>query len=89
MGLEVSMIFPVYVHKGDDNHAHGAEVPDFPGCFTAADTWDQLEGNIQEAVELYCEDEDMVVPSPTPLEELMNSPNYQDGIWMMRRKAGT
>lgn len=77
------MLFPVYVHTGDDKHAHGAEVPDFPGCFSAADGWDELAGNIQEAVELYCEDEDMVVPSPTPLEKLMSNPDYQGGIWMM------
>jgi len=77
------MLFPVYVHIGDDNHAHGAEVPDFPGCFSAADGWDKLAGNIQEAVELYCEDEDMVVPSPTPLEKLMGNSDYQGGIWMM------
>ncbi|PHS48680.1 MAG: HicB family protein [Marinobacter sp.] len=77
------MLFPVYVHTGDDNHAHGAEVPDFPGCFSAADGWDELAGNIQEAVELYCEDEDMVVPSPTPLDKLMANPDYHGGIWMM------
>ncbi|KMQ75274.1 type II toxin-antitoxin system HicB family antitoxin [Marinobacter subterrani] len=77
------MLFPVYVHTGDDNHAHGAEVPDFPGCFSAADGWDELAGNIQEAVELYCEDEDMVVPSATPLEKLISNPDYQGGIWMM------
>ncbi len=77
------MLFPVYVHTGDDKHAHGAEVPDFPGCFSAADSWDELAGNIQEAVELYCEDEDMVVPSPTPLDKLMANPDYQGGIWMM------
>ncbi len=77
------MLFPVYVHAGDDTHAHGAELPDFPGCFTAADSWDDLAGNIQEAVELYCEDEDMVVPAPTPLSELMGNPDYQGGIWMM------
>ena len=77
------MLFPVYVHTGDDKHAHGAEVPDFPDCFSAADGWDELAGNIQEAVELYCEDEDMVVPSPTPLDKLMANPDYQGGIWMM------
>lgn len=77
------MLFPVYVHQGDDTHAHGAEVPDFPGCFSAADSWDELAGNIQEAVELYCEDEDMVVPAPSSLEKLMGSPDYQGGIWMM------
>ncbi|MCL1485158.1 type II toxin-antitoxin system HicB family antitoxin (plasmid) [Marinobacter sp. M3C] len=77
------MLFPVYVHTGDDTHAHGAEVPDFPGCFSAADNWDALAGNIQEAVELHCEDEDMAVPAPTSLGKLMGSPDYQGGIWMM------
>jgi predicted RNase H-like HicB family nuclease len=83
MGLEVNMLFPVYAHTGDNKHAHGAEVPDFPGCFSAADSWGELAGNIQEAIELYCEDEDMVVPSPTALEKLMVNPDYQGGIWMM------
>lgn len=77
------MLFPVYVHKGDDCHAHGAEIPDFPGCFSAADSWDELADNIQEAVELYCEDEDRVPPLPTSLDKLMASPDYQGGIWMM------
>lgn len=77
------MLFPVYAHTGSDKHAHGAEVPDFPGCFSAADSWDELANNIQEAIELYCEDEDMVVPSPTTLEKLMVNPDYQGGIWMM------
>ena len=83
MELEVSMLFPVYVHTGDDKHAHGAEVPDFPGCFSAADNWDDLAGNIQEAIELYCEDEDMAIPTPTSLTKLMANPDYQGGIWMM------
>ncbi len=77
------MLFPVYVHIGDENHAHGAEIPDFPGCFTAADSWDDLAGNVHEAVELFCEDEDIVVPASTPLSALMANPDYQDGIWMM------
>ncbi len=77
------MLFPVYVHKGDEGHAHGAEIPDFPGCFSAADTWSELPGKIQEAVELYCEDEDMVVPSPTGLDDLINHPDYEGGIWML------
>ena len=74
------MLFPVYVHIGDKNHAPGAEIPDFPGCFTAAASWDDLAGNVQEAVELCCEDEDIVVPAPTPLSALMANPDYQDGI---------
>lgn len=77
------MLFPVYVHTGDDKYAHGAEIPDFPGCFSAADNWDELAGNIQEAIELYCEDEDMAIPAPSSLTELMANPSYQGGIWMM------
>ncbi len=34
------MIYPAYVHLGDAYHAHGVTIPDFPGCFSAADAWD-------------------------------------------------
>jgi predicted RNase H-like HicB family nuclease len=77
------MIYPVYVHIGDDTHAHGVTIPDFPGCFSAADTWDELAKAVQEAIELHCEDEDMAMPNPTPLERLMNNPDYTGGVWLM------
>ncbi len=80
------MLFPVYVHTGDDEHAHGAEVPDFPGCYSAADNWDDLPGKIQEAVELYCEDEDLVLPAPSSLGELMQCEDYRGGIWVSANK---
>lgn len=31
------MLYPIYVHMGDDKHAHGIVFPDFSGCFSAAD----------------------------------------------------
>ena len=77
------MLYPVYVHLGDDNHAHGVTIPDFPGCFSAADDWDLLRANIQEAIELYCEGEDMEIPTPTPLEKLMSNPEYEGGAWLL------
>ena len=77
------MLYPVYVHQGDDNHAHGVTIPDFPGCFSAADNWDDLPYRIQEAVELYCDGEDMTIPPPSSLEALQSDKQYQDGIWMM------
>ncbi len=77
------MIYPVYVHIGDDTHAHGVTIPDFPGCFAAADTWDVLPKAVQEAIELYCEDEDMTMPIPTSLDQLVSDPDYVDGIWLM------
>jgi len=77
------MLYPVYVHPGDDGHAHGVTIPDVPGCFTAADNWDKLAAAVQEAVELYFEGEDMEVPQPSSLESLMRNPDYEGGIWML------
>ena len=77
------MLYPVYVQLGDENHAHGVTIPDFPGCFSAADDWDLLPANIQEAIELYCEGEDMEIPVPTLLEKLMSNPEYEGGAWLL------
>ncbi len=77
------MIYPVYVHTGDEKHAHGVTIPDFPGCFSAADTWEKLPDAVQEAIELHCEGEDMLVPKPSALPDLMTNPDYVDGMWLM------
>ena len=77
------MLYPVYVHIGDERHAHGVIIPDFPGCFSAADSWEELPARIQEAIELYCEGEDMAIPQPTPLEQLTGHADYSSGAWML------
>ena len=77
------MLYPVYVHPGDERHAHGVTFPDFPGCFSAADDWADLPRLIQEAVEVYFEGEAGEVPPPTPLEVLARDPAYTDGIWLL------
>lgn len=77
------MLYPVYVHPGDERHAHGVTFPDFPGCFSAADEWADLPRLIQEAVEVYFEGEAGAVPPPTPLEVLARDPAYADGIWLL------
>ncbi len=77
------MIYPVYVHPGDERHAHGIIVPDFPGCFSAADAWEDIPAKVQEAIEVYCEGEDMDLPEPTPLERLMTDEQYQGGVWLL------
>ena len=76
------MLYPVYVHPGDDGHAHGVTFPDIPGCFSAADQWEELPRLMQEAVELYFEGEDGEIPPPTPLEMLTRDPAYTDGVWL-------
>lgn len=77
------MLYPVYLHLGDETQAHGITIPDFPGCFSAADSWEELPRMIQEAVEVYFEGEEMEVPTPTPIEQLANDPAYEGGAWML------
>ncbi|MDD2608211.1 MAG: type II toxin-antitoxin system HicB family antitoxin [Giesbergeria sp.] len=77
------MLYPVYVHVGNEQQAHGVVFPDFPGCFSAADDWASLPGAIQEAVEAHFHGEPDAVPAPTPLDQLVNSPDYQGGIWLL------
>ena len=77
------MLYPVYVHAGDDRHAHGVTFPDFPGCFAAADTWDGLPAAIQEAVQAHFHDEPGSVPPPTPLEQLARQPEFAGGLWLL------
>lgn len=51
--------------------------------FSAVDNWDELPAMVQEAIEVYCDGEDMELPKPSSLEELIKNEEYQGGIWMM------
>ena len=75
------MLFPVYVHQADSGSL-GATIPDFPGCFSGADDWQDLPRNVQEAIEVHCEGEDMEIPVPRQLEELRGNPDYEGGQWV-------
>ncbi len=78
------MLYPVYVHLGDANTAHGVTFPDFPGCFAAADGWESLPAAIQEAVQAHFHGEGaQAVPEPTPLDVLTRDPQYKEGVWML------
>jgi predicted RNase H-like HicB family nuclease len=77
------MLYPVYVHLGDEQHAHGVTIPDFPGCFSAADEWQDLPAMIQEAIELWCEGQELELPKPSGLETLAKNSEYDGGIWML------
>jgi predicted RNase H-like HicB family nuclease len=78
------MLYPVYVHIGDERHAHGVIFPDFPGCFSAADRWEDLPAAIQEAVECHFGPDGDAVPPPSELQALVTHPDYQDGgVWML------
>jgi predicted RNase H-like HicB family nuclease len=77
------MLYPVYVQVGDKKHAHGVVFPDFPGCFSAADHWEDLPAMIQEAVEAHFGGESELIPKPTPIEKLVKNPEYTGGVWML------
>ena len=62
--MEVVMLYPVYVHPGDEAHAHGITIPDFPGCFSAADSWEELPSMIQEAAEVVAAAHTVIRPGP-------------------------
>lgn len=61
------MLYPVHVYAGNDQYAHSVTIPDCPGCFSAADEWDDLPARIQEAAELHIDGEEMDVPEPSSI----------------------
>ena len=77
------MIYPAYVHLGDKKHAHGVTLPDFAGCFTAADEYSDIPACIQEAIELHFEGERFDIPAPSDINELEKKHEYEDGVWML------
>ena len=77
------MLYPVYVYLGDSDQAHGVAMPDFPGCFSAADDWQDLPRLVQEAVEVWCMGENLDLPEPTALEKLARNGKFSGGVWML------
>ena len=78
-------LYPVFVHEAqaaESDTAVSGEIPDFPGCFVAADTWGAFPGAVQEAAEVYFEGEDMEIPAPSPLDKLQRRDEYQAGQWV-------
>jgi len=71
------MIYPAYIHIGDENQAHGVTMPDFEGCFAAADNHLDLPVKIQEAVELHLEGETFEIPSPSDINDLEKNRKLQ------------
>ena len=53
--------FYAIVHKDPDS-AFGVEFPDLPGCFSAADTMEDVLPNACDALELWFEDQEEIAP---------------------------
>lgn len=76
------MKYIAIMHKSPDS-AYGITLPDFPGCFSAADTLDDVPQNVQEAVELYAEGEAFTPPAPMSVEQVATLEESRDGILML------
>lgn len=70
-------IFFALVHQEDDS-AFGAQFPDVPGCFSAADRLDDLPREASQALALYFEDEDLV--SPRSMDQLHNDTDVKEAL---------
>jgi len=77
------VLYPIYVHLGDETHAHGVTFPDFPGCFAAADEIEGIPAAIREAVHAHFGADEDPIPAPSALETLAKDPEYTGGVWML------
>ncbi|MEO0013078.1 MAG: hypothetical protein RLZZ535_1467 [Cyanobacteriota bacterium] len=79
------MIYPIVIHK-DLETSYGVTVPDLPGCFSAGDTMEEALVNAVEAIECHVEGillDDEHLPLGKAVENYLNEPDYQGGIWAL------
>ncbi len=70
------------IHKDTDSD-YGVSFPDFPGCISAGATLDEARAGAAEALALHIrgmEEDGELIPEPSPLEDVMKSPDFADGV---------
>ena len=70
------------VHKDEDS-AFGVEFPDLPGCFSAADSLEDVIPNATEALSLWFEDADEVEPSPVEKVRANAATDLAEGAFLI------
>ena len=77
------MKLPICVHT-EPKKGFGISVPDLPGCFTHGENLDQALANLQDAVELYYEGENLPAPVASDIGKLAADSEYcAGGFWML------
>jgi predicted RNase H-like HicB family nuclease len=79
-----TLIFPIAIEPGDNEHAFGVVVPDLPGCHSAGDTMTEAYANAKEAIETHLAvlvDEGMDIPALQPLSDHRMQPEYVNWLW--------
>jgi predicted RNase H-like HicB family nuclease len=68
------MRYAIVIEKADSNYS--AYVPDLPGCVATADTIENVEADIGEAIRMHIEglrDDGLPVPEPTAIAEYVEA----------------
>ena len=76
------MDYIAIIHK-DPSSDFGVSFPDFPGCITAGRTLEEAKDMAAEALNLCIEEMQAAgeaIPDPAALDEVMNNPDFQDGV---------
>lgn len=66
------MFYIALIHKDQDS-AYGVSFPDFPGCITAGDTFDEAMAMAKEALGFHAEgmlEDDLKIPKPSTFEAI-------------------
>ena len=74
--------FYAIVHKDEDS-AFGVTFPDLPGCFSAADTMEEVIPNAVEALQLWFEDQPVVAPAPLDAVRDQARQDLADGAFIV------
>lgn len=75
------MRYPVCLFKTEEGF--DVLIPDFPGCFSHGATFEQALSNVQEAVECHLHGEDVELPAPSDVGDLIGQPDYAGGLWAL------
>ncbi|WP_066726524.1 type II toxin-antitoxin system HicB family antitoxin [Sphingomonas pituitosa] len=75
-------IYFAIVHKDADS-AYGLTFPDLPGCFSAADTIEDLVKNAAEALDLWFEDADEVAPAEASAIAAAHAADLAEGAFLV------
>ena len=78
------MRYPIAIEPVDNQHAFGVVIPDFPGCFSAGDSFDEAKAKACEAILLHLEgllDEGKATPPPSSVDMHAGNPDFKGWIW--------
>jgi predicted RNase H-like HicB family nuclease len=81
-----SIEYPICIEWGDENTAHGIQVPDIPGAVTAGDTFEEAYTAAVEIAQLMLEEcvaRGEAVPMPSSATHHRSNPDYEGMGWGM------